>query len=332
MTTSVDAHRSDFNVNHSMSLGSGGDILWRDHAGDTVLWLMDNHQVDTQDSIATLPFVPPDWHVKAAAEFDSVVAGSAGNSDILWQNDNGALALWQMNGTTVSAIHALPNPGPSWRVVGDNDFTLDGADDIVFQNDNGSLAMWTITDAGLPRINTMLVGTQNPGPTWHVVGTGDSDDDGQAGILWQNDNGALALWEKPTFAAGIFTFDTVAALSTIDPSWHVKGMQDISGDGRADVVFQNDNGAVVIWEMGGAAGTTITSANLVNINPGPAWHIVGLRDMDNDHHIDILFQNDNGAAALWEDYQSLGAGSATFNQVLAIDPNPNPNGHVWDLQ
>jgi len=29
-------------------------------------------------------------------------------------------------------------------------------------------------------------------------------------------------------------------------------------------------------------------------------------------------------------YQSLGFGSATFT-VLAITPNPNPNGHVWDL-
>ena len=83
--------------------------------------------------------------------------------------------------------------------------------------------------------------------------------------------------------------------------------------------------------MGGAAGTTITSANLINLNPGPAWHIVGLRDMDGDTRADIVLQNDNGAAAVWEDYHSLGGGSATFDTVLLIDPNPNPNGHVWDL-
>jgi len=46
---------------------------------------------------------------------------------------------------------------------------------------------------------------------------------------------------------------------------------------------------------------------------------------------DILFQNDNGAAAVWEGYHLLGGGLATFDTVLAIDPNPNPNGHVWDL-
>jgi len=46
---------------------------------------------------------------------------------------------------------------------------------------------------------------------------------------------------------------------------------------------------------------------------------------------DIVFQNDNGAAAVREDYHSLGGGSATFKTVLPISPNPNPNGHVWDL-
>jgi len=29
--------------------------------------------------------------------------------------------------------------------------------------------------------------------------------------------------------------------------------------------------------------------------------------------------------------RGLANGSATFNAVRAIDPNPNPNGHVWCL-
>jgi len=323
MVTFVDRHRSDFNFNNSA--GSFADILWRDSAGNDAMWLMNSN---TATTITALPFVTPDWHFKAAADFDEF---GNGDSDILWQNDNGALVLWQMQGATVAAVNALPNPGPTWHVVGDDDFNADSADDIFFQNDNGSLALWTITSASTPTITGMFAGIQNPGPTWHVVGTGDTSDDFKAGILWQNDNGTLALWKNPTFAAGTFVFNTVAALPTVDPSWHVKGMQDINGDFRADIVFQNDNGAVVVWEMGGADGTTILSANLVNLNPGPTWHIVGLRDMNNDAHIDMLFQNDNGTAAVWENYQSLGGGLATFNTVLPIIPNPNPNGHVWDL-
>src|SRR5262249_47952068 len=166
---------------------------------------------------------------------------------------------------------------------------------------------------------------------WHVVGTADFNDQGEAGILWQNNNGALALWEAPTFAAGTFTYNNVRALPTVDPSWHVKGVADLDGNFRSDIVFQHDSGAVAIWEMAGSVALNVVAMNLVNLNPGPAWHIVGLRDMNGDARADILFQNDNGAAAEWENYQSLGGGSATFNTVLPIDPNPNPNGHVWDL-
>jgi len=328
MSTFADRHRSDFNFNNNGSLGSFGDILWRDNAGNNVLWLMNNN---TFSAVAPLPAVTPDWHFKAAADFDS---SGSGNADILWQNDNGALALWQMNGTTITAIRVLPlNPGPAWHVVGDNSFSGgSGADNILFRNDNGALAIWTMFDDGLgvPTVTGTFAGTQNPGPTWHVVGTGDTSSDGKAGILWQHNNGALVLWENPTFFVTV-TFNTVVALPSVDPSWHVKGMQSINGDSRADIVFQNDSGAVVVWEMGGTDGTTIMFANLVNLNPGPSWHIVGLRDMDNDARIDILFQNDNGSTAVWEDYTNLGGGSATFNTVLPITPNPNPNGHVWDL-
>src|SRR5262249_14421714 len=163
----------------------------------------------------------------------------------------------------------------------------------------GALAMWIGISAATGTVSHMLAGTQNPGPTWHVVGTGDTNidgmagDDSRAGVLWQNDNGALVLWEDPALKSdATFTFDTVAALGTVAAGWHVKGMADINGDGRADIVFQHDAGPVLIWGMGGAAGTTITSANIITLNPGAAWHIAGLRDMDNDQRIDILFQND----------------------------------------
>src|SRR5215475_3768487 len=190
MSTFADTQRSDFDYNGPDGTGSFGDILWRDDAGDDVLWLMNNN---TAGTIAALPHVTPDWHFKAAADFGAIP--SNGNADILWENDNGALALWQMDGTTVSAIHVLPNPGPTWHVVGDNDFNDDLSDDILFQNDNGALAMWTGISAATGTVGHMYAGTQNPGPSWHVVGTGDTNGDHAAGILWQNDDGALALWE-----------------------------------------------------------------------------------------------------------------------------------------
>ena len=38
------------------------------------------------------------------------------------------------------------------------------------------------------------VGPFNPGPSWHIEGTGDYNDDNKSDILWQNDNGTPAIW------------------------------------------------------------------------------------------------------------------------------------------
>ena len=38
-----------------------------------------------------------------------------GKSDLLWQNDSGQVAIWEMNGTTVIGAAAIGNPGPSWE-------------------------------------------------------------------------------------------------------------------------------------------------------------------------------------------------------------------------
>src|SRR5262249_18202348 len=104
------------------------------------------------------------------ADFDH--AGS-GNADILWQNDHGALALWQMEAATVAAVHALPNPGPTWHVVGDNDFNADIADDISLperQWSGGDLdrhqrvrrQTWVVRRRGIPARHREWLGGAGP--------------------------------------------------------------------------------------------------------------------------------------------------------------------------
>jgi hypothetical protein len=55
----------------------------------------------------------------------------------------------------------------------------------------------------------------NPGPSWHIMGTGDYNHDGKADILWQNSSGAVAVWEM--------NGTSVLAAATIanpGPTWH----------------------------------------------------------------------------------------------------------------
>ena len=56
----------------------------------------------------------------------------------------------------------------------------------------------------------------NPGPDWHVMGTGDYNHDGRSDILWQNSNGDVVTWEmNGTSMIGS------ASLANPGPTWHV---------------------------------------------------------------------------------------------------------------
>ena len=101
----------------------------------------------------------------------------------------------------------------------------------------------------------------NPGPSWHAAGAGDFNGDGNADILWQNDDGTPAIWlmNGTSFIGG-------GGLANPGPSWHVAGAGDFNGDGNADILWQNDDGTPAIWLMNGTS--FIGGGGLANPGPG----------------------------------------------------------------
>jgi hypothetical protein len=106
----------------------------------------------------------------------------------------------------------------------------------------------------------------NPGPDWRITGTGDFYGDGHADILWQNDDGEVAIWKMNGTA--ILQSGTVA---NPGPAWHVAGTGDFNNDGKTDIVWQHEDGPVAVWEMNGTA----ISSSAVVANPGPTWSVAG---------------------------------------------------------
>ena len=91
------------------------------------------------------PRTPP-WHViKAAADFDGNTV-----ADVLLQNDNGLLAIWELQNTATTGPQFLPNgqfnigqnPGPTWHAVAAGDFNGDGRAGILFRCDLGDETRW----------------------------------------------------------------------------------------------------------------------------------------------------------------------------------------------
>jgi hypothetical protein len=193
-----------------------------------------------------------------------VVAPGIGGTDILLQNTDGQVAIWEMNGTNMIAHAPVADPGPSWRAIGTADFNGDGKSDILLQNTDGRVAIWEMN-------GTNLIGgaveSNNPGPSWRAIGTGDFNDDGHSDILWQNTDGRVAIWEmNGTNVIG-------GAVESINPgpSWHAIGTGDFNGDGHADILWQNTDGRVAIWEMN---GTNVVGGGLVAPNPAPDWRAI----------------------------------------------------------
>jgi ELWxxDGT repeat protein len=235
------------------------------------------------------------------------------DSDILWQNDSGQVAIWLMNGTApFSEVLVGANPGPSWQVIGAGDFNGDRDADILFQNTNGQAAIWLMN--GTTPFSEVTVGA-NPGPSWQAIGAGDFNGDGDADILWQNTNGQAAIW----LMNGTTPFSEVTVGANPGPSWHIAGTGDFNGDHDSDILWQNDNGQAAIWLIN---GTTPFSEVTVGANPGPSWHILGAGDYNGDGKSDILWQNDNGQASIW-----LMNGTTPTAEVL-VGSNPGPTWHI----
>jgi Ca2+-binding RTX toxin-like protein len=220
--------------------------------------------------------------------------GGDGQSDILWQNGDGAVAIWD-SGQLANA-HITVNAGlvpSSWHIGGAGDFDGNGSNDVLWQSDNGAASIWDNGQLAAAHIiaNAGLIPT-----SWHIAGTGDFDGNGQDDILWQNNNGSVSVWDNGQIAGA----HIIANAGLIPTSWHIAGTGDFDGNGQGDILWINDNGMASIWDSG-----QLGSAHLI-ANPGTisnGWHFAGAGDFDGNGQSDILWRNDSGATSVWDNGQ-----------------------------
>jgi phospholipase C len=217
-----------------------------------------------------------------------------GFSDILWRDNSGNMALWEMNGGTITnpSSSGVGGVATTWSIVGQRDFNGDGNADILWHDTSGNLAIWEMN--GTTLLNPSATGLGAVPTAWSVVGTGDFNGDGSADILWRNTTtGDMAIWEMN---GTTILNPSATGVGTVATNWNVVGVGDFNGDGKADILWQNtSNGNLAIYLMN---GTTVTSSATF-ANPG-AYSVVGIGDFNGDGKSDILLRDGSGDIAIWE--------------------------------
>lgn len=91
--------------------------------------------------------------------------------------------------------------------------------------------------------------------------------------------------------------DLTPAATAITPPTPARMWRDLSGDGKADLLFQNAAGQLAAWYMNGS-GTASSSTILYSGSLGD-WKVKGVADLNGDTKADLVFQNTAGQIAVW---------------------------------
>ncbi|MBF0318241.1 MAG: VCBS repeat-containing protein [Nitrospirae bacterium] len=167
------------------------DIFWRNvSTGENVIWLMNGANVQSQVTLTT--FSDRNWIVAGVGDFNADTF-----PDILWRHlVYGYNAIWYLNGTTLNGSASLPDfTDVSWVIGGASDINHDGYVDIVWRNKtSGYNAIWFLSGTTVSSSQQITAVTDT---SWSIAAVGDLDGDGNgnADILWRNQNaGSNMVW------------------------------------------------------------------------------------------------------------------------------------------
>ena len=77
------------------------------------------------------------------------------------------------------------------------------------------------------------------------------------------------------------------------PGWTLAGAGDFNGDGKPDLVWQNDaTRQLVAWYMGGPHGNVVQWWDWLSSAGVAGWSAVGVSDFNRDGRLDLVWQND----------------------------------------
>ncbi len=196
------------------------------------------------------------------------------------------------------------------------DFNGDGKSDMFLQNPStGQITVWYMN--AFNRVGGAYL-SMNPGTDYDLIGNGDFKGDGTTTLVLQNrnDNSVVYWYAQGADRTVITGGDTVHP--TPDAGWKVVGIGDFNGDGKSDLVLQNQKtNQIAIWYMN---GPYYQGGLVMSVTPLEGWQVKGAGDLNGDGNPDLVFQNQtSGQVVIW--YLSGGSfiGGNLVNASLTPD-------------
>ncbi|MBR1123330.1 VCBS repeat-containing protein [Bradyrhizobium lablabi] len=288
---------------HDFNGDGNSDIVWRNDAGATSIWAMNDATILHSSSLGTMPAA---WTLAGTGDFNG-----DGMSDLLWRNEAaGTAQIWDMNDGAILHANSLGIIPSNWHALGVGDFNGDGMSDIVWRNDAGATSIWAMNDGVIDHSNTL--GTVPS--TWTLAGTGDFNGDGNSDLLWRNEAaGTAQIWDMNDGA-----ILHANSLGVIPSNWHILGVGDFNGDNMSDIVWRNGAGTTQIWDMNDGAILHTNSLGVIPAN----WQLEGTGDYNGDGKSDLLWRNETASAAqIWD----MNDGTVLHANSLGVIP---ANWHI----
>ena len=240
------AGMGDFDGNNSV------DLLWRNDAAPAQHWI---YLMANQTIIGSAPLtVGAGYRATYIADFNA-----DGKADIVWENNANGRWLYSMNGTVVSAAHALPGAAAGYKLVGVGDFNGDARADLLWQNALSPANHYIYLMSG----NAIIGGGAVAVALGHLpTRIADFNGDGRDDILWENRldsrwfyfmNGASVLQSKAAPGAAL--------------GWSVVGAADFDNNGSADLLWQHGRDSTEFWIHLMSSGV-VTGGGPVSVGDG----------------------------------------------------------------
>jgi len=206
------------------------------------------------------------WKISSVSDFNNDE-----KDDLLWKNQvSGEIRMTFIDGTSITSDEFVGTVGAGWEVQETGDFNGDNKNDVLWRhNTNGRVWMYLMDGSSVINGGGSGEHVAFTSLTWDIKDIGDFNGDGQADILWKNnENGRV--WIYLMNGLNILNGTTDApgqhvAFSAL--SWDIKSASDFNGDGMDDILWRNDTtGENWMYLMNGVTITVNQTAGVTDLN------------------------------------------------------------------